>query len=245
MAIKGQGRLFDPSKVNLLDAAPSSKAVEGAKQFTGGKWSSEGLDNTMARGGSGHAMFRTYSKNQGNGPTGAAMRSYESMRGHLSAQFDFMTRPQEQGGLGIEVNVTKDDPYPSFEALHKDVTENNRLNVMSTETTGGHSFFTNEENDQFRAVHDYFGHVATGRGFDRHGEEAAYRSHAQMFPKDARQALASETRGQNSYLNWGGGEFPGNAVVEVPEWMSGTGDPEVPKPKKTDKPQGVQGKLFG
>lgn len=243
MAIK-QGRLFNPDDVNLLDAKPSSKAVEGAKQFTGGKWSSAGLDQTHVRGAEGHAMYRTYVHGQGKGPTGAAMRSYESMRGHLSAQFDFMTKPPEQGGLGIEVNVTKEDPYASFEELHKDVTENNRLNVMSTETTGGHSFFTNEENDKFRAVHDYFGHVAIGRGFDRHGEEAAYRSHAQMFPKKARQALSSETRGQNSYLNWGGNDFPDNAVVEVPKWMSGTDTPQVPQPKKTDKPQGVQGRMF-
>lgn len=242
--MRGQGQLFDPDTANSLNAEPEPKAVAGAKQFTGGKWSNEGLEHTVARGGSGHAMYRTYVNGQQEGPTGEAVKSYEAMRSHLGEQFNFMTRPESEGGLGIEVNVTSEDPYPSFEALREDVATNNRLNVMSTETTGGHSFFTNAENDQFRAVHDYFGHVATGRAFDRHGEEAAYRSHAQMFPEEARPALSSETRGQNSYLNWGGNDFPDNAVVGVPKWMAGTGDPEVPKPKSTDKPQGVQGRLF-
>jgi hypothetical protein len=79
---------------------------------------------------------------------------------------------------------------------------------LSTEATGPHHIFSDQENDRFRAVHDVFGHAATGRGFSRHGEEAAFLSHRQMFSKRALPALASETRGQNSYLNYGPGGFP-------------------------------------
>ena len=85
--------------------------------------------------------------------------------------------------------------------------------MLSTAATPpGHPYLSDEVNDRFRAVHDAFGHAAIGRGFDRNGEEAAYQSHAEMFTATALPALASETRGQNSALNYGGygtrGEFP-------------------------------------
>jgi hypothetical protein len=71
----------------------------------------------------------------------------------------------------------------------------------------------------FRAVHDVFGHAATGRAFDPHGEEAAFRSHYAMFSPQARPAMATETRGQNSVNNFGGlpkGEFAEQKVVTLP-----------------------------
>jgi hypothetical protein len=70
----------------------------------------------------------------------------------------------------------------------------------------------------FRAVHDVFGHAATGRGFDRHGEEAAWLSHIRMYSPAARPAVTTETRGQNSVLNFGSrpGTFPEQKVVTLP-----------------------------
>src|SRR6476659_2128677 len=58
-------------------------------------------------------------------------------------------------------------------------------------------------NDKFRAVHDYFGHCAAGYGFGPRGEENAWNAHSQMFSPDARRAMTTETRGQNSYVNFG------------------------------------------
>jgi hypothetical protein len=58
-------------------------------------------------------------------------------------------------------------------------------------------------NDIFRAVHDYFGHAKEGVGFRHDGEENAWRSHASMYSPLARLAMTSETRGQNSWLNFG------------------------------------------
>src|SRR5262249_10272335 len=49
----------------------------------------------------------------------------------------------------------------------------------------------------------YFGHFKEGVGFRADGEENAWRSHAAMFSELARGALTSETRGQNSWLNYG------------------------------------------
>lgn len=58
-------------------------------------------------------------------------------------------------------------------------------------------------NDLFRAVHDYFGHALYGNQFGPRGEEHAWRTHSRMFSPAARPAMTSETRGQNSWVNFG------------------------------------------
>ena len=58
-------------------------------------------------------------------------------------------------------------------------------------------------NDLFRAVHDAFGHGLEGAGFRARGEENAWQAHARLFTGPALGALTSETRGQNSWLNYG------------------------------------------
>jgi hypothetical protein len=57
-------------------------------------------------------------------------------------------------------------------------------------------------NDLFRAVHDAFGHGMEGAGFREHGEENAWQAHARLFTGSAVGAITSETRGQNSWLNF-------------------------------------------
>ena len=57
-------------------------------------------------------------------------------------------------------------------------------------------------NEMFRAVHDFYGHAVHGNPFGPKGEEIAYGAHAQMFSPLARMAMASETRGQNSFVNY-------------------------------------------
>jgi hypothetical protein len=58
-------------------------------------------------------------------------------------------------------------------------------------------------NDVFRAVHDAFGHGLEGAGFRARGEENAWQAHARLFTGPALGALTSETRGQNSAVNFG------------------------------------------
>lgn len=148
----------------------------------------------------------------------SAVPHFRAMAEETSRQFDFLTKPRAKGGLGVNVEVTQDDPYKRARDMMADVRENNRLKVLSTASTGGHPFFTNDQNDMFRAVHDAFGHAATGRGFDPHGEEAAYRSHVSMFTRQARPAMTTETRGQNSVLNYGSqaGDFAPQKVAIIP-----------------------------
>jgi len=59
-------------------------------------------------------------------------------------------------------------------------------------------------NDKFRAVHDYFGHSTEGYQFGKDGEENAWIEHSKMFSPLAQVALSSETRGQNSVVNYSG-----------------------------------------
>jgi ribosomal protein L7Ae-like RNA K-turn-binding protein len=58
-------------------------------------------------------------------------------------------------------------------------------------------------NDIFRAVHDAFGHGLEGAGFRARGEENAWQAHVRLFYGPAVGAMTSETRGQNSWLNFG------------------------------------------
>ena len=148
----------------------------------------------------------------------AAEPAYRAMREETGRQFEFLTGQRSRGGLGIDVSVQEDDPYDTPSAMRSDLREG-RLSVLATRSTGGHPFFADDENDMFRAVHDAFGHAGTGRGFDRHGEEAAWTAHSQMYSPFARQAMTSETRGQNSafIFNSGGKIFPVQKVAVLPE----------------------------
>lgn len=59
-------------------------------------------------------------------------------------------------------------------------------------------------NDAFRVVHDAYGHFGPGNPFFRHkGEERAWVNHSGMYSPEAIPAMTSETRGQNSWLNFG------------------------------------------
>jgi hypothetical protein len=55
----------------------------------------------------------------------------------------------------------------------------------------------------FRGVHDFFGHAMHGYAFGPRGEENAWIEHSKMFSPLARWALTTETRAQNSWVNFG------------------------------------------
>jgi hypothetical protein len=77
---------------------------------------------------------------------------------------------------------------------------NNPMLQMTDEVVDGRRLCVN---DVFRIVHDYFGHFKEGVGFRADGEENAWRSHSAMYSELARGAMTSETRGQNSWVNFG------------------------------------------
>jgi hypothetical protein len=93
-----------------------------------------------------------------------------------------------------------DDGFGSGDAASKEAMKNNPLLRPTGETIDGRKVVVN---DVFRIVHDMFGHFKEGNGFRADGEENAWRSHSAMYSKLARGAMTSETRGQNSWVNYG------------------------------------------
>lgn len=121
----------------------------------------------------------------------------------------------------VRVRFQGEDPYACAEEMFEDV-KGGWLRVWMTQPGQSHPVMTMSQNDRFRAVHDYHGHYMTARGFDRHGEEAAWVRHSQMFTGLGRRAMTSETRGQNSAFIWvnGGRTFPEQKAVLLPDWVS-------------------------
>lgn len=142
--------------------------------------------------------------------------SYNALIKETLAQWDSIKR------TGLNVDFKQPYPYgnnPRLAVL--DVKHNNHLTVFPTEAgEGGASDAPKDHpmlrptnvtvdgrklnaNDVFRIVHDYYGHVKEGNGFRADGEFNAYRIHKAMYSPLAQKALATETLGQNAWVNYG------------------------------------------
>lgn len=145
--------------------------------------------------------------------------AYEAFISETAEQFRTMT------AAGVKVKFTDADPYP--DAPHMWADAGRGFLMIYKSTADEHSpYLSIAQNDLFRAVHDYYGHFGAGNGtptdFSRHGEEAAWVRHSQMYSPLARRAMTVETRGQNSAFIWllGGREFPQQKLTLLPEWVS-------------------------
>jgi hypothetical protein len=147
-------------------------------------------------------------------------RAYDAMIGETMDQYNAL----RNSGIDFKfISEGMADPYAESPALgYRDLVENGRLFVFPTDQgfgTLGADVADNPllqrvgrvgdlqdatANDAFRAVHDVFGHFGPGNPFfRRQGEERAFLEHQRMYTPDARGAMTSETRGQNSWLNSG------------------------------------------
>lgn len=127
---------------------------------------------------------------------------------------------------GYKVEINNSEPYDSSADMIKDLRDNKRMKIFSTEFGFGDEPITEKQrednpllqktefkdangesllaNDMFRFVHDFFGHAKFGNGFGAIGEENAWNIHARMYSPLARRAMTTETRGQNSWVNFSG-----------------------------------------
>lgn len=206
----------------------------GARRFAernGRTYSSRGLDQVQASPAAQHRIAHMFDQAPIYAGDEPAKASYAALRDETHQQYEYLTSPRSEGGLGVRHEIVDHDPYASREEMQDDIFKNRRLRTLSTAATGGapHQYLDEETNDKFRAVHDAFGHAAIGRSFSRHGEEAAFHSHVQMFSPQARRAMATETRAQNSFLNYGPtGQFAEEQKpVLLPEWVSEMRHPAV------------------
>lgn len=132
-------------------------------------------------------------------------KSYDSLKLQIDAQHKFLA---ERAGVKIEPWTGTGEPYPGgAKEMQADVTNNNHLFVLPTDKSGiaaDHPMAEGDANDKFRAVHDYFGHATDPKAsFGPKGEQAAFNSHRDTLTPAAEGALASETKGQNSWVNAG------------------------------------------
>jgi hypothetical protein len=149
--------------------------------------------------------------------------SYDALNHEVKAQWDAL----KSHGLKVEwIKPGQTDPYAENPRLAAaDVSEHNHWWGFPTDMGFGSGDKEAEAamkenpllrdsgevvdgkhvtyNDLFRIVHDMFGHFKEGVGFRASGEDNAWRSHAAMFSEKALPAMTSETRGQNSWVNYG------------------------------------------
>jgi len=123
------------------------------------------------------------------------IEAYRQLAEEVNLQYDFLI------ASGLKIGAVQTNPYVNSSAMVKDVRCNGRLKVYAADLS--HSLLTDMENFQFRVVHDYFGHATYGNQFGATGEENAWRTHCTMFTEKAILALTTETRGQNSWVNFG------------------------------------------
>jgi hypothetical protein len=162
-------------------------------------------------------------------------KSYNAMIEETMAQYEALRKK----GYKFDFMPESGDIYGNPRNAINDIVQNKRLSIFPTEQGfGGPSAATASEanpllmrtgetwngkpvtaNDVFRAVHDVFGHGKHGVGFRAGGEENAFQSHARMYSPEALPAATSETRGQNSWVNYGPfGEFNKNANPLLTEY---------------------------
>ncbi|PML77165.1 hypothetical protein [Enterovibrio norvegicus] len=143
--------------------------------------------------------------------------AYQKMIDEVMAQFEFLQ--QSKMALTVEPYFFSGEPYASSSEMLLDLL-NFHMYFLPTQSAFGES--TPHEhhpmlertgvtvgdyellvNDVFRIVHDIFGHASYGYSFGPLGEDMAWLVHSRMFSPLARAAITTETRGQNSWVNWG------------------------------------------
>jgi hypothetical protein len=148
-------------------------------------------------------------------------RAYDAAVRESGVQYEAMIK----FGYKVEVYQGKGEPYANSAEMINDLEDNKHFYVLSTVKDFGETPITAKQraenpflqdsgqtdvngvpllhNDLFRVVHDYFGHGIRGNSFGAIGEENAWDAHSMMFSRDARRAMTTETRGQNSWFNFG------------------------------------------
>lgn len=163
------------------------------------------------------AAAYTAMKHEPNDP--AVQASYRALAEETLAQYQYV----KATGIKIETILPgQPDPYPNgprdvlkdinaghiwyfptdqgFGSSEFDPTGNPLLEASGETSDNGQPMVIN---DLFRVVHDFFGHGLEGAGFGARGEENAWQSHMRLFTASAVPAMTSETRGQNSWVNYG------------------------------------------
>lgn len=188
-------------------------------------------------------------------------RAYDALIGETTDQLNHL---QTNGYRFSKIKPGQENPYKNSQDLLNDLNGNKHVWYFPSETGFGsekhhedHPLLkpvqtakgeTMPANDAFRIVHDVFGHGKEGHGFGPTGEENAWQHHVQMYSPEAKKALTAETRGQNSWVNFGphaahNKANPAQTIYApqkaglLPEWAHGPA-PAKPTPTEASSPAG-------
>ena len=147
-------------------------------------------------------------------------KAYDAMAKETIAQYEAILEE------GYMVEINNQEPYANSADMIADLRDNKVMKIFSTESGFGDTPITDDQrsenpllrdsgykdanglpllvNDVFRFVHDFFGHAERGNSFGAKGEENAWDVHSRMYSPLARKAMTTETRGQNSWVNFSG-----------------------------------------
>jgi hypothetical protein len=170
--------------------------------------------------------------------------AYQAMADETMEQHKSIT----DAGYTFEIWEGKGEPYANSQEMIDDVRNNKHMYILSTEKDFGDTPITEQQrtenpllkdsgvkdvngkplliNDVFRGVHDFFGHTERGNSFGAKGEENAWDVHARMYSDKARRAMTTETRGQNSYVNFSGVNDAANAKFKQAAQLAKEGKTE-------------------
>lgn len=153
------------------------------------------------------AVFNDYAENRPDIVKQTRAHDYDSL---VAGSYRRLGKETQQQFNHMPVKMQFHDGHMNYHnsgEMLRDVHLHNNLTVFR----GGdrHEFLHHtdrqtglNENEKFRAVHDYYGHGIHGNSFGSKGEEVAWHSHKKMFSEGASVAMTSETRGQNSWVNF-------------------------------------------
>lgn len=215
-----------PSEVGILGEKFEARPISAIETAASDYMRSRGIDDAAMSSYPAFSEERArliaslYDQMKHDPQNPAVRRAYDAMIGETLDQYNAL----KNSGIDFKfIPEGMDDPYALTPALgYKDLVENGRLWVFPTDQGFGSSALDVSDNpllkrvgqvgdlkdatanDAFRAVHDTFGHFGPGNPFfRRQGEERAFLEHQRMYSPEARGAMTSETRGQNSWLNSG------------------------------------------
>jgi predicted GNAT family acetyltransferase len=180
--------------------------------------------------------------------------SYDALTKETQAQWDALKNK------GYTMSTSPDNPYATAKEMMDDIRNNKHITVWEggqlpedhpmSKTAPGTDV---SNNTLFRAVHDILGHAKEGNDFSEKGEENAFQQHSQMYSKEAQPALATETKGQASWVfnhegvrtgsSMPGDMFPEQKAAILPEEFhaktTGASTNDVLEHIKADKPFAV------
>ena len=166
------------------------------------------------------AIADVYDKLVDNPSDPEVQSAYQAMADETMEQYNAI----KKSGVKVEIWDGQGEPYKNSGEMISDVRDNKHMYIYSTEEGFGDTPITDKQrqqnallrdsgvkdingktmliNDIFRFVHDYFGHTRLGNSFGAIGEENAWNVHSRMYSPLARRAMTTETRGQNSWVNF-------------------------------------------